>query len=87
EFSRNGRFLCTHPRGLSSGRFRSVFHFVLFLHFRLYQTVSVPTSSMLSRFFAFAFSLSGGSDSIRSISAELIGVDDSEKESRGSQWK
>jgi hypothetical protein len=29
EFSRNGRFLCTHPLGLSSGRFPSVFHFVL----------------------------------------------------------
>ncbi|EFF89938.1 LOW QUALITY PROTEIN: hypothetical protein SSTG_00256, partial [Streptomyces sp. e14] len=25
EFSRNGRFLCTHPLGLSSGRFPSVF--------------------------------------------------------------
>src|SRR6478735_429291 len=24
EFSRNGRFLCTHPLGLSSGRFPSV---------------------------------------------------------------
>ena len=34
EFSRNGRFLCTHPLGLSSGRFPS------FLRFRLYQTVS-----------------------------------------------
>ncbi|MCD7441729.1 hypothetical protein K4B79_26325, partial [Streptomyces lincolnensis] len=34
EFSRNGRFLCTHPLGLSSGRFPSV------LRFRLYQTVS-----------------------------------------------
>ena len=31
EFSRNGRFLRTHPRGLSSGRFPSV------LRFRLYQ--------------------------------------------------
>ena len=31
EFSRNGRFLCTHPLGLSSGRFPS------FLRFRLYQ--------------------------------------------------
>ena len=31
EFSRNGRFLCTHPLGLSSGRFPSV------LRFRLYQ--------------------------------------------------
>src|SRR5690349_23877946 len=36
EFSRNGRFLCTHPRGLSSGRFPSV------LRFRLYQTLSCP---------------------------------------------
>ncbi|MFB7246247.1 hypothetical protein ACFCYX_27730, partial [Streptomyces populi] len=35
EFSRNGRFLRTHPLGLSSGRFPSV------LRFRLYQTVSV----------------------------------------------
>jgi hypothetical protein len=37
EFSRNGRFLRTHPRNslrLSSGRFPSV------LRFRLYQTVS-----------------------------------------------
>src|SRR6478672_6477299 len=25
EFSRNGRFLCTHPLGLSSGRFPSLF--------------------------------------------------------------
>ncbi|MEU8893918.1 hypothetical protein, partial [Streptomyces sp. NPDC048442] len=40
--SRNGRFLCTHPRGLSSGRFRSVFHFVLFLRFQLYQIISAP---------------------------------------------
>jgi hypothetical protein len=31
EFSRNGRFLCTHPLGLSSGRFPSA------LRFRLYQ--------------------------------------------------
>src|SRR3954453_17895143 len=34
EFSRNGRFLCTPPLGLSSGLFPSV------LRFRLYQTVS-----------------------------------------------
>ena len=38
EFSRNGRFLCTHPLGLSSGLFPSV------LRFRLYQTVSGPDS-------------------------------------------
>ncbi|MGW5330017.1 hypothetical protein, partial [Streptomyces sp. NPDC004014] len=36
EFSRNGRFLCTHPFGLSSGRFPS------FLRFRLYQIFSRP---------------------------------------------
>src|ERR1043165_7597002 len=36
EFSRNGRFLCTHPLGLSSGRFPSV------LRFRLYQIFSRP---------------------------------------------
>ncbi|WP_223731181.1 hypothetical protein, partial [Streptomyces purpurogeneiscleroticus] len=36
EFSRNGRFLCTHPRGLSSGRFPSV------LRFRLYQILAGP---------------------------------------------
>src|SRR5689334_3543391 len=39
EFSRNGRFLCTHPLGLSSGRFPSV------LRFRLYQTLSGLTPS------------------------------------------
>ena len=51
EFSRNGRFLCTHPLGLSSGLFPSV------LRFRLYQTVS--RSDFLGAFqvpaFAFAF--------------------------------
>ena len=35
EFSRNGRFLCTHPLGLSSGLFPSV------LRLRLYQILSV----------------------------------------------
>ncbi|MCJ1678123.1 hypothetical protein MTF65_12365, partial [Streptomyces sp. APSN-46.1] len=39
--------------------------FVLFLRFRLYQS----QSRSLSRFFAFAFSLSGDSDSIRSFRA------------------
>src|SRR5689334_17258141 len=51
EFSRNGRFLRTHPRGLSSGRSPSV------LRFRLYQTVS--GSDFLGAFqvpaFAFLF--------------------------------
>ncbi|MEU9256023.1 hypothetical protein AB0D66_29835, partial [Streptomyces sp. NPDC048270] len=41
--------------------FRSAF--LLFLRFRLYQTLSGPTSSVLSRFCAFALSLSGDSDS------------------------
>src|SRR3954469_4767457 len=47
EFSRNGRFLCTHPLGLSSGLFPSV------LRFRLYQTVS--GSDFLGAFQVSAF--------------------------------
>jgi hypothetical protein len=51
EFSRNGRFLRTHPHGLSSGRFPSV------LRFRLYQTLF--RSDFLGAFqvsaFAFPF--------------------------------
>src|SRR5690348_16668760 len=43
EFSRNGRFLCTHPLGLSSGRFPSV------LRFRLYQIFPDLISSVLFR--------------------------------------
>ncbi|MET8580552.1 hypothetical protein ABZX39_06605, partial [Streptomyces collinus] len=46
EFSRNGRFLCTHPLGLSSGRFPSV------LRFRLYQIFS--RSDFLGAFQVFA---------------------------------
>ncbi|WP_344166816.1 hypothetical protein, partial [Streptomyces polychromogenes] len=38
-----------------------------FVLFRVYQIFSDPISSALSRFFAFALSLSGGSDSIRSF--------------------
>ncbi|MFE9930580.1 hypothetical protein, partial [Streptomyces sp. NPDC005533] len=64
EFSRNGRFLCTHPLGLSSGL--SFCCVAVFLRFRLYQTLSRPTSSVLSGSGAFALSLSGDSDSIRS---------------------
>jgi hypothetical protein len=65
EFSRNGRFLRTHPRDslrLSSGRFPSV------LRFRLYQTLSL--SDFLGAFQDFALPsafLSGGSDFIRSF--------------------
>ncbi|MGW7347008.1 hypothetical protein, partial [Streptomyces sp. NPDC054854] len=43
------------------------FRSVLFLRFRLYQTLSGPISSVRSRFCAFALSLSGDSDSIRSF--------------------
>ncbi|MFD9093047.1 hypothetical protein, partial [Streptomyces collinus] len=50
EFSRNGRFLCTHPLGLSSGRFPSV------LRFRLYQIFS--RSDFLGAFQVFAFAVS-----------------------------
>ncbi|MFG2619110.1 hypothetical protein ACGFXC_16015, partial [Streptomyces sp. NPDC048507] len=45
------------------------FRSVLFLRFRLYQTLSGPISSVLSRSCAFALSLSGDSDSIRSFRA------------------
>ncbi|WP_445269135.1 hypothetical protein, partial [Streptomyces sp. DSM 41634] len=44
--------------------FRSVF-----LRFRLYQTLSGPTSSVLSSSRAFALSLSGDSDSISDFPA------------------
>ncbi|MFJ2905385.1 hypothetical protein, partial [Streptomyces sp. NPDC087212] len=63
EFSRNGRFLCTHPLGLSSGLLP------FGLAFPTLSDLSDPISSVLSRFFAFALSLSGGSDSIRSFRA------------------
>ncbi|MGW7089454.1 hypothetical protein ACWGH2_39040, partial [Streptomyces sp. NPDC054871] len=61
---------------LSSGRFPSVFHFVLlFLRFRLYQTLSCPISSAPFRFpllpFGFRVSLSGGSDFIRDSESEF----------------
>ncbi|MBT2451793.1 hypothetical protein J7F03_32965, partial [Streptomyces sp. ISL-43] len=39
EFSRNGRFLCTHPLGLSSGRF---------LRFQLYQIISAVCFSKVA---------------------------------------
>src|ERR1051325_6238412 len=66
EFSRNGRFLCTHPRDslrLSSGRFPSV------LRFRLYQIFfrsDFLGAFQVLRVFRSAVSLSGGSDFIRS---------------------
>ncbi|MEU2928439.1 hypothetical protein ABZ636_25825, partial [Streptomyces sp. NPDC007251] len=60
EFSRNGRFLRTHPLGLSSGRFPSVFPTL--------SDLSDPISSVLSRFpRLFRSFLSGGSDFIRSF--------------------
>lgn len=67
EFSRNGRFLCTHPLGLSSGRFPSV------LRFRLYQIFPIrfPRCFPGSR---FRVSLSGGSDFIRSSEPVLPAV-------------
>ncbi|MEU2058403.1 hypothetical protein, partial [Streptomyces bungoensis] len=46
----NGRFLCTHPLGLSSGRFPSV------LRFRLYQIFSRP--DFLGAFQVSAFAVS-----------------------------
>ncbi|MFK0203803.1 hypothetical protein, partial [Streptomyces lavendulae] len=46
EFSRNGRFLCTHPCGLSSG--------LSFLRFKLYQSLSRFAFQVL-RFRVFPF--------------------------------
>ncbi|HEY9371849.1 hypothetical protein, partial [Streptomyces sp.] len=71
EFSRNGRFLRTHPLGLSSGLFPSVFRvssladpISRFCH---------PLERVCRLVLRFRVSLSGDSDFIRSISAELIG--------------
>jgi hypothetical protein len=61
EFSRNGHFLCTHPLGLSSGRFPSV------LRFQLYQTLSCPIPQLAGFRFP-AFQLSGDSDFTRPFS-------------------
>ncbi|MFI6858269.1 hypothetical protein, partial [Streptomyces sp. NPDC050416] len=57
----NGRFLCTHPLGLSSGRFPSV------LRFRLYQIFFSTRFPRCFPDFRFRVSLSGGSDFIRSF--------------------
>ncbi|MFF2215159.1 hypothetical protein, partial [Streptomyces antibioticus] len=66
EFSRNGRFLCTHPRDslrLSSGQFPFGLAFPT-----LSDLFSNPISSVLSRFpLLFHGFLSGGSDFIRSF--------------------
>ncbi|MER7970302.1 hypothetical protein ABTX35_15125, partial [Streptomyces sp. NPDC096080] len=59
EFSRNGRFLCTHPLGLSSG-------LPFGLAFPTLSDLSDPISSVPFGVFASALSLSGGSDFIRS---------------------
>ncbi|WP_223281522.1 hypothetical protein, partial [Streptomyces antnestii] len=65
EFSRNGRFLCTHPNlfGLSSGQFP------FGLAFPTLSDLSDPISSVPFRFslrpFGFRFSLSGGPNTIR----------------------
>ena len=66
EFSRNGRFLCTHPLGLSSGRFPSVFHFILSCglavllscvsdSIRLFRVRFPVGAGLAFQFFAFAF--------------------------------
>jgi hypothetical protein len=65
EFSRNGRFLCTHPLGLSSGRFPSVLLFCFVLAF---PTLSDRFAIRFPRRFPgfrFRVSLSSGSDCIR----------------------
>ncbi|MFI8504290.1 hypothetical protein ACIGFK_38160, partial [Streptomyces sp. NPDC085524] len=69
EFSRNGRFLCTHPLGLSSG--------LLFCYLAFPTLSDSFVSDFLGAFqvFAFALSLSGGSDSIRSFPPDLPASD------------
>ncbi|MET9611163.1 hypothetical protein ABZZ17_39860, partial [Streptomyces sp. NPDC006512] len=57
--------------------FRSVF-----LRFRLYQTLSGPISSALSRSCAFALFLSGGSDSIRDFPPDFPASTFSNEESK-----
>ncbi|MGA5129229.1 hypothetical protein ACPCTO_05415, partial [Streptomyces olivoreticuli] len=72
----NGRFLCTHPLGLSSGRFPSVFR-VSNLTRSVFQSVSGPNSvsgPLLERGLPSSYSLSGFTNFIRSFSAELIGL-------------
>ncbi|MEU9198184.1 hypothetical protein, partial [Streptomyces hundungensis] len=70
EFSRNGRFLRTHPLGLSSGRFPSVFRVS-----SLADPISVSATrwSRLPIGFGFRVFLFGDSDSIRSHSTDRIG--------------
>ncbi|MEV6783967.1 hypothetical protein, partial [Streptomyces sp. NPDC051098] len=79
-FSRNGRFLCTHPLGLSSGRFPSVLRFqpyqILFPFRFRWSLNPMADWSGLSPF--------GCTDFIRSISAELISLSDPDRESIGS---
>ena len=72
EFSRNGRFLRTHPRGLSSGRFPSV------LRFRLYQTLSglIPSQRVLSSWLLGRSDVSNFSGSPRQF---LIGPPDPDR--------
>ncbi|WP_234348801.1 MULTISPECIES: hypothetical protein, partial [unclassified Streptomyces] len=69
EFSRNGRFLCTHPRGFSSG---------LSFCCLAFPTLSDSfVSDFLGRFpgFRFRVSLSGGSDSIRGFPPDFSGFE------------
>ncbi|MFG3508274.1 hypothetical protein ACGF5F_22560, partial [Streptomyces sp. NPDC047821] len=78
EFSRNGRFLRTHPLGLSSGRFPSVFP-------TLPDSFSVPFPVRIQFPVAVGGPLPFGcSDFIRIISADLIGVCDSDENRIGS---
>ncbi|MFC9299585.1 hypothetical protein, partial [Streptomyces sp. NPDC057010] len=57
------------------------------LRFRLYQTLSCPISSVLSRFCAFALSLSGDSDSIRDSPPDFPGFGFLDEESSAPHTK
>ncbi|MFC8915510.1 hypothetical protein ACFT5C_07035, partial [Streptomyces sp. NPDC057116] len=83
EFSRNGRFLRTHPLGLSSGRFPSVFRVSSLADpFSVSATrwSGLPGCSSLSRFpfrrFRLYQILSGLIPSQRGLSFRLLGRSD-----------
>jgi hypothetical protein len=68
EFSRNGRFLRTHPHGLSSGRFPSCFqHYQIRFPFR-FRSEFISSGQLGAFAYSIALRLSfGESDFIRSF--------------------
>ncbi|MFJ5939210.1 hypothetical protein, partial [Streptomyces sp. NPDC093071] len=69
EFSRNGRFLRTHPRGLSSGLFPSVFRVSSLAD--PFSVSATRWSGLLGLEFAFALSVPGGVKHYQAFSVPL----------------